>query len=397
MNKIENKLLDSIIKRINIIYIVIAILVSFALRYLFFPFISSDMEGFLIGWYGQLQQLGGMKGLAVQVGNYSVAYQTFIAIMTELSIPAVIGYKVFSCIFDYVLALGVYFILKKDTDPAVSKNALIGFTLIIFSPLVFINSAMWGQCDSIYTSFLVLSYLMYTKKKYPLCFVFFGLSFAFKLQAIFALPFLLFAYLYDRKFTVLNFLLTPITMIAVCIPAYINGRGFKGFISPYYYQTESCDKVFFNYPSFWSLFPFSPDRAIDYISAIKYPAIILTFVILLTLMFVIIKKNISMETNSLNILMLFIYTCVEFLPGMHERYAFPIEILSIILAIKNKKTIPLAIALNVLSFITYGVSLYGGTVNYLPLGVANFIVYLMYIVFLFNPGFTLKQSASKQA
>ncbi|MBR6909140.1 MAG: hypothetical protein IKN35_02485, partial [Lachnospiraceae bacterium] len=64
------------------------------------------MEGYLLGWFGQIEQLGRIHALNTQVGNYSVAYQTLIAIMTYININPLYQYKMLSVIFDYVLAFG---------------------------------------------------------------------------------------------------------------------------------------------------------------------------------------------------------------------------------------------------------------------------------------------------
>ncbi len=383
--KAEEKVIDFLQKKMTYIYLFVALLISLVIRYFCFSYVSDDMIGYLIPWYDQIGQLGGFKALNVQVGNYNVLYQTIIAMLTYLPGSVIAKYKIVSVIFDYVAAVGV-FLLIYDKDKKNSKFlALLGAIITVFSPIVFLNSSAWGQCDAIYTSFIILSLCAYKKEKPALCMVFFGLAFAFKLQAIFYLPFYLFEWFRKKSFSIFNFLLVPITMIVVCIPAYLNGRGFWGFISPYYYQTGSCDKMSFNYQSFWTILSDSREKRLEYISTMKVPAVLITFLILLSIMtWLIYRKKELNERGSLYLAFLLAFTCVEFLPGMHERYGFGVEILSIVLAFKDKRTIPLSIALNVLTLITYGAELFGGVMNITILGIINFVIYLTYMYFFYR-------------
>ena len=97
--------------------------------------------------------------------------------------------------------------------------------------------------------------------------------------------------------------------------------------------------------------------------------------------------NKKIEVNAKNILFmafLLSYTCVLFLPAMHERYGFLFEILGIAIAFINKKTIIPLIAMNVMILALYG--------NYLILGVSatnlyalawvNLLIYLLYVYIL---------------
>ena len=387
MLSFEKKFTTFIENNIDKLFFPLCIIFSLILRIAAFNFVSSDMEGYLLGWFGQIEQLGRIHALNTQVGNYSVAYQTLIAIMTYIKINPLYQYKMLSVLFDYALAFGVYFLVKELSSKKI--HAYVAFAVTIFSPLVFINSAVWGQCDAIYTAFAVWSLYAFIKKKYPVSMVLFGLSFAFKLQAIFLLPFYLFAYIRKKKFSIFNFLIIPATMEFVCIPAMIMGRSFKGAFSPYYYQTGSCDKMYFSYPSFWSIFGInSPDTRLKFIEGFKLPAVIMAFsVLMLMMIFLFAKKTELNARNTVFISFIFIYTCVMFLPGMHERYGFMYEILAIVIAFLIPKTIIPAVLLLCMSLITYGSNLIYNLEIHPVMGIANFAVYLIYIYFFYKDNF----------
>ena len=62
-----------------------------------------------------------------------------------------------------------------------------------------LNSAAWGQCDSIYAAFCLGSlYFLLRGRTWWAC-VFFGLALSFKLQAIFFLPALLIVLVVNRQ------------------------------------------------------------------------------------------------------------------------------------------------------------------------------------------------------
>ena len=73
------------------------------------------------------------------------------------------------------------------------------FAAVLFAPTVVVNSAAWGQCDSIYAAFCLGSlYFLLRQKPWWAC-VFFGIALSFKLQAIFFLPVLIIVLVVNRQ------------------------------------------------------------------------------------------------------------------------------------------------------------------------------------------------------
>jgi Gpi18-like mannosyltransferase len=56
---------------------------------------------------------------------------------------------------------------------------------------VLFNSAAWGQCDGIYTCFIIMSLFYLLRERDILSMAMFGMAFAVKLQAVFFAPFVL--------------------------------------------------------------------------------------------------------------------------------------------------------------------------------------------------------------
>jgi len=373
----EKKFLEWVQKHIFVIFLIFVTIISVVLRYSVKDFVSKDFKVYLLPWYEEMQKKGGLEALNTNVGNYNMLYQFLVALLTYLPINPLTGYKVLSCVFDYGLAGAmaalVYHVSEKDKK----WNAGLAYTFSILSPIVFLNSSLWGQCDVIYTFFVVFSLLFFMQEKYVKSFIFFGIAFAFKLQAAFVLPTFLFVYFLKKKFSILYFGIIPVVMCVTSIPNVIMGRKWTDVFTIYMKQTEEYPTVYMNYPTFWTTL-ISYDEVANF-EMFKTFTMLFTLVILAVAMIILLKE--IKEVQSKHILyyaFLFAYTCILFLPSMHERYGFIYEMLAISILFLNKKTIPLLLSLICLSLYTYGAYLYDSIINIGVLSVVNLVTYLLY-------------------
>lgn len=381
MFKIEKRFLEWVEKYILLFCVIGVTLISMIIRYSFREIISNDAYWCLLPWYDVIKENGGIYALGSQVGDYNMLYQFIIAVFTYLPIEPLSAYKLLSCIFDYLLAAAmgyfVYFFSEKDR---ILKGTM-AYMLVLMSPIVFLNSSYWGQCDAIYTFFCVASLLVFCKEKYPLTFVLYGVAFAFKLQAVFLLPFFLFAYFVKKKFRVLYFGLIPVMMVILSIPGLIMGRSIAEVFTIYLNQTGSYKSITMNYPTFWNLLQ-SANMDAFYIY-MKKPAIALTVVVIALLMVAWIVKKVPMTTrNMIYMAFLLAYTCVLILPSMHERYGYLYEILAILVAFLQIRTLPCLVGMYLASFAIYGKYLFMFEINLPALSIVNTLAYIGYIVIL---------------
>ncbi|MCQ2519451.1 MAG: glycosyltransferase 87 family protein [Lachnospiraceae bacterium] len=384
MFKFEKKFLEFIEKNIFFIILIAAFLAGAAIRLSVRNFVSEDAYNYLLEWYNEIKACGGLKALDHQVGNYNVLYQTLIALFTYLPIPALFAYKGLSIVFDLLLACLAGFILYKETGK--STEAVVVFSLIWLSPVVFFNSSFWAQCDSIYTFFVVLSLYLLYKEKHILSFVVLGVALSFKLQAVFILPFFLFMYFYKKKFSILHFLITPAVMWVSTIPAIIAGRSiFTGF-SLYFSQTDEYGCVIMNYPSF--LHTIAYDYMQNNYKYAKAIGMVITVSVLAFWMIYVLWSQKNKEKEQMDLFknpslfisfsLLLTYTTVFMLPAMHDRYGFLYEILAILYMFRNKKSIIPCIALQIMSVCTYSNFLFHVGIGVHILAVINFAVYAVY-------------------
>lgn len=223
MKKIEDKVFEYINKHKLIIFFIIITMISLLARYFLLKYKSVDYTMFLEKWFDEIKKFGGIKALDREIGDYNTPYLTIIAILTYLPVKSLYSIKMVSIFFDYVLALGVCKIVDiiiKDNKN--KKNILlIVYGIVLMLPTVMLNSACWGQADSIYTAFTIWSIAFLMKEKYIKSFILLGVAFAFKLQMIFILPLYILIYISKRKFSIIHFFIIPVMNYIMCIPAMI--------------------------------------------------------------------------------------------------------------------------------------------------------------------------------
>lgn len=371
MFKAEKKVLQWIDRNLAWIVAVIISIAAVIVRLPLQEFISMDAYGFLLPWYDIIQE----NGISQQVGDYNFLYQAAIWLMTKLPLEPLVAYKTLSIFFDYMLAVGAGLLTLSLAKEHRVWKAVLTYGAVLLLPTVVLNSGMWAQCDSIYSAFAIWALLAMVKEKYPAAMVLLGLSFAFKLQAVFLLPIFLFVYYQRRKFTVLQFGLIPGTMLLAGLPLVFVGRNLLDMFTIYFNQTATYPYMSMNYPSAWLLL--THERYRSEFALLKTFAIVLTVAVLALLMILWLKKKVpATGTNMIIMAFLLSYTCVLFLPSMHERYSYPCEILAVVLAVLIPKTIPLCALLQGISLCTYGYYLFENEAFELPmLAVINIAVY----------------------
>jgi Gpi18-like mannosyltransferase len=382
MLKAEKKIIEYVQSHIYVLTFIMVTLLGLCIRISLRYMKSEDALRYLLPWYETIKENGGIRSLGIQVGDYNLLYQFLIAVMTYLPIPALYAYKGLSVIFDFLLAILAGRILYDEADDRRYVKALTGYSAVVLSPIVFLNSSAWAQCDSIYVFFMLLSIYCLTKDYTRRAFIFLGAAFAFKLQAVFLLPFFCYVYFTKKKFSILNFLFIPFTMCAAGIPAYFFGRTPLDIFMIYKGQSGGNPIIAGGYPSFWTIIA-GGDLIQGYVS-MKNAALLVTVSALLLWMVALNIKKVEMNTrNMIYTAFILAYTMVLFLPAMHERYGYLCEIIAIIILVYNRKTLLPMLLMYIITLITYGSYLFGTAFDAtVILSAANIIVYALYSVIL---------------
>ncbi len=386
MLKVEEKIVSYIMEKKVYVVFGLFILMSLAIRVFVRDCTNGDIENYLLPWYEQIKANGGLFGglskpvyaANGEICNYTFAYQFLIAVMTSLPINPVYAYKILSVIFDYLLIGAIFNLVSLVSEKTNKGNLVILFCLVLIHPIIFMNSAMWGQCDSIYTFWIAVSIICLVKEKYIKAFIFYGLAFAFKLQAIFFLPFLLFYYVYKKRYSFLYFFIIPAVVVCTGIPAFVQGRSVMEAFRIYSGNTSLYTRLAMGYPSFWTII--SDGVKTEGYYSLKLVAIAVTICILAAHMYYWIDKKADLSSkNMLYMAFILAYTTVLFLPGMHERYGYLYEVLALVILFLNLKTMRCYIGLFLISIAMYGSAIYGTAYNMVILSIANLLIYIYYL------------------
>ena len=352
---------------------------------------SGDYVSFLLPWYNEISENGGFAALDSLVGDYNAPYQFLIAAFTYIPVEPLYLYKIVSIVFDFVLAVIIGLFVCSIAYPKESKSLgdklssygfLIPYGAVLFTPTVFINSGIWGQCDVIYSTFVILSLYNLYHKKYLPAFILLGVGFAFKLQSIFVLPLFLYVYFKEKKFSILNFAIIPLVNLIMGLPSLFIGLPWSDFWGIYSSQSDKYPYMYLNYPSFWMMVG-------DKYVAMKNAAIWITLGILAIGLVAVLAKKIEIykKDNFLSLGIWTIWTCLAFLPCMHERYGYILEMLLLIQIFfryysEDKKGLWLSVInfafMEAIICACYGKCLFGNNMDHPFMAIGYFMFYVNY-------------------
>lgn len=125
--------------------------------------------------------------------------------------------KLLPSLFDIATTAVIFVYLRKQTK---FSTSLLVAILYVFNPAIIINSAVWGQFDSIYTFFLLVSITLFLSSKPKLSIVFLIISLLTKPQSIAIAPLMVFLIFkkYGWKTLLTSLLAGIVTAFAVIIP-----------------------------------------------------------------------------------------------------------------------------------------------------------------------------------
>ena len=325
------------------------LLLALGARLAVFDYETLDYQNFLTHWCGFFRERGGFKALRWEIGNYNIPYLYFLALFSYLPTRDLYLIKFVSVVFDVLLAWAVLRLVKRFTKSTL--RLLASFFSVLFLPTVFLNSAVWGQCDSIYTAFLLLGIALALEDRPRSSVVLAALAFGFTLQAVFVLP-IYFVLWMKGKFKARHILLFPLTYVLLVLPAVLTGRPFLDTITLYFSQTGSIGSgLNYNSPSIFAFFWRIPAKDEALASAFGIGA---AFLFLLNMLGVawINRKKLS-DQVVLAMALLFAIGIPFLLPHMHDRYFYAADILSVVVAFSFPLFSPAALLVQFASLLGY--------------------------------------------
>lgn len=329
-------------------------------------YVSSDYQSFLVGWL-DVFRTGGFKTLGENVGDYNLIYQYVLLLISKAPLKDLYLVKLFTVLFDYGLALT----MMQAAGYFASEKAKVPVLLIVTAlPTVLINGACWGQCDTVYVCFIVLSLYLVKTKRPALSAAMLALAFAFKLQTIFFFPIVLLGLIHG-EYKPKHALVFAAAYLVTMIPALLAGRPFMDALSVYANQSmgQYYDRLTYNAPNLYTFFPMmlfsnsqeytwmryidgvSKDSANPYLRDDLMPMMqnaALYACVLLTLLVVFYWLTHAKEVTpdmTLDLALFFAIFLPFVMPKIHERYFFLADMLSILYAARyrNRRFMPLLV------------------------------------------------------
>ncbi len=367
------------IKVVDLSFIICLFVFSFLIRWKLMPIESADFWGFLEDWMLQIRAGGGFKSLDHQISNYTSPYMYLMCLVSYLTENNLYGLKMISVVFDYLAAAAVFLIVYRLTGNV--RRSIMGMAALLLCPTVILDGAYWCQCDIIYTTFLLFALYYFFMDNSRLCLIFVGISFAFKLQALFLVPFFIIMWLKRKTIRIVDFLWIPVVYVISALPAWGFGRDFKELLGIYFDQAQSYPWGTLEYPNIYALLGEAmPDmrHAGEVSSAGTY----MTIILLGCIAYYFYVKRINLTGEIMITLALFTTAIIVYsLPHMHERYGFLVDLLAIIYGMLNRKKLPAAcgfMLVSVLSFMPYLIAVHIVPIQYVAIGLLGLILYIGY-------------------
>lgn len=336
-------------------------------------FASADYTTFLAHWVEDLKNMPIATALSTPVGDYNVPYLYILLIISRIPASDLVLIKAVSCLFDILLGFAVMLVTREITK---SKSiSLLAFLVAMAIPTVILNGAMWGQCDSIYAYFCVMTLYFALRKKGAYAVLMFSLAFSFKLQTIFLLPAIIIC-LFIGRIKPLHLLLFPAVNLIMVFPSVICGRGLADVFMIYFKQTQNYPSLDMNAPTIFR-FVFNVDFEWFNMLGIMLAG----FGVLCLLYFAFVKRDKIDNRSLITFFYLSALAVPYLLPRMHERYFFVADVLSVVLFLSARKLwyVPL---INIFaSFVAYAYYLFSGVtiVNYIYVAIALLVIILLVI------------------
>lgn len=314
--------------------------IALLLRILCLDHATLDYQDFLSRWVEYFRQHGGFLALKDPVGNYNVPYLYLLAFLSYLPYPDLYGIKLFSILFDILLAWGGARLAKCLTKD--DKAPLLVFCALLLLPTVVLNGACWGQCDSVWAALCVHALACALKDKPLPSMILLAVAFSFKLQAIFIIP-LWCALWFCGRIQFRYFFAFPAAFFLSIAPALLMGKPLGDVLSIYLNQagdSVAWQTVNYNSPSVFSLLPWRSEIA----PWVPKAAILCAFLFMFLVLALLFARHKAAGNAALAVAGAALSLGIPFfLPYMHERYFFLGGVLLAVLACVRPALLPAAL------------------------------------------------------
>ena len=309
--------------------------------------ITPDMRNFL-AWYDQLKSAGGVPGLRHEIGNYNAPFLYLLVLLTYLPGPALIKIKMAWCVFDVLLVYFTYRIVALRW--AGWRIPALAALVMAFLPTVVVNSSFYGQCDALWAAFLVGGLYQLLRWRQWWGVTLFAVALAIKPQAIFIFPVLLLLVLAGQvRWRTL--LAVPLVYLVLDLPAIVAGRSPIELLTIYNpdRQSKYITALTANAPNVYAFLPVT--TRLDTLRTLGY---VFAAVLVLGVLYTLIASRVPLDARRIVTAATLFALLVPFvLPGMHERYFYLADVLTVVLAFYRPRLWFLPVLVQAASLLSY--------------------------------------------
>jgi len=289
-----------------------------------------DFSYFLLPWIERYREMTFFEGLGTRIGNYNPPYMYLLNIIARTGFSELISVKVLSVIFDFIIAFFVMKIVSLKTESL--NKRILAFILALAIPTVIINSSMWAQCDAIYSAFAIGSVYFGLSRRSKLAYIFMGLAFSFKMQAVFLMPMLV-VFVFMKRIRFSDCYMFFAVYIATLLPALIAGMPVNVVFSTYINQAGTYSELSLNIANIWQFV-----RGVPYENFMVIGLCIAALAVLGLLYFTWVnRERLVNNVDFVRLAYLFAVIMPFLLPKMHDRYYFLADVLSILVFLFDKR------------------------------------------------------------
>ena len=144
--KWEEKVQAFLTSHLEWIVLIALTILGCVIRYFPRQYVSDDAAECLLHWYSDFANWGGVHLLKQQVGNYAIAYQEFLSVIVYIPFNnALFEIKIFSCLFDLVLAIGAGAIVYEMSESKYRKWQAICCYGLVLCALWYLSILHYGD------------------------------------------------------------------------------------------------------------------------------------------------------------------------------------------------------------------------------------------------------------
>jgi len=321
------------------------------LRFLLIPFTNYDTDGYS-RWYDFIVRMGIPAALGQNFAIYTPPYLYLLSLATLVKniIPQMVAIKLIPIFFDIINAMIIFKIVRLKYVRG--KIPHLAAAIFLLAPTVILNSAFWGQIDSFYTCFLLLSIYFLLKNRPIHSMIAFGFALAVKAQAVFLAPFLLLMG-FKKRIPWYTFGLVLLAYLAAMLPAIMAGRTILDVSTVYLNQAAELQILSFNAPN-WYIFV--PQSAYSVSMPIGMG---LAALLIAAWVYVHARRRLPHQPEIVWFMAFLSVAITPFLlPKMHERYFYPADVFSIVLAFFMPQFWFIALCYQIISSLVYTIFLF---------------------------------------